>query len=404
MKQSKTAYSYSSRLELLDWDFKKESARSFLHDICWYPCRFIPVIPAQLIDTLSSPGDTVLDPFCGVGTTLIESLRLNRNAICSDLNPIAVFISKTKARVFSGQDIDLSKMKTVLGAITECVDKSEIPLLSSSHGESRLGKIELEEIPNYEELSQWFHEDTLKILGGIKKEIDSIEHELTSDVLKVIFLGILMGSTGHTGGKPYTYYADNVKPKDGLAFKNSFKLYSKKLMQFISEYEEEGPLSNNSRTWAVRKLDVRELATEITNPVDLIVTSPPYLDVADYTKGFRLAHLWFGDDEDEIKQSTMQEIGARWKRKKKGSHAQYLDDMTRSLCAMNAVLKPGGHMALVIGESRKYLDTVISELEEYLVDVAGLKVVLSKVREISNKSFKHPSGGVDMEKIIVLKK
>ena len=49
---------------------------------------------ANYILRFSEPGDIVLDPFCGSGVTIIESVRTHRKAIGFDINPIAVFITK----------------------------------------------------------------------------------------------------------------------------------------------------------------------------------------------------------------------------------------------------------------------------------------------------------------------
>jgi modification methylase len=51
-----------------------------MHDVCWYPARFVPAVPAHLIDAFSAPNDLICDPFCGSGTTLVEAALLGRKA------------------------------------------------------------------------------------------------------------------------------------------------------------------------------------------------------------------------------------------------------------------------------------------------------------------------------------
>ena len=51
-----------------------------------YHGNFIPQIPYQLISRYTRPGDVVLDPFCGSGTTLFECEKLGRKSICLDIN------------------------------------------------------------------------------------------------------------------------------------------------------------------------------------------------------------------------------------------------------------------------------------------------------------------------------
>ena len=46
------------------------------HDFYRYPARFSPIFAREAIKTFTRPGDFVLDPFCGGGTTLVEALSL----------------------------------------------------------------------------------------------------------------------------------------------------------------------------------------------------------------------------------------------------------------------------------------------------------------------------------------
>src|SRR5438034_5142665 len=80
----------------VDWDFARTRTNGLTHSIHPYPAKFIPQIPATLIEALSSPGETVGDIFCGSGTTLVEALRCGRNAIGIDANPLACLISDAK--------------------------------------------------------------------------------------------------------------------------------------------------------------------------------------------------------------------------------------------------------------------------------------------------------------------
>src|SRR5690349_19733980 len=84
------------KLNGIDWDFQGSLSNYGLHRIHWYPGTFIPQIPAYLIELFSQPDDTVLDPFCGVGTTLVESIRLGRRSIGIDVNAIGTLVATTK--------------------------------------------------------------------------------------------------------------------------------------------------------------------------------------------------------------------------------------------------------------------------------------------------------------------
>ncbi len=55
-----------------------------------HPARFIPQVPEKFIKLFSHEGETVLDPFCGSGTTNVVALRLNRSSIGIDVNERSV--------------------------------------------------------------------------------------------------------------------------------------------------------------------------------------------------------------------------------------------------------------------------------------------------------------------------
>lgn len=66
------------------------------HNFYRYPARFSPTFAATAIRYFSKPGEIVLDPYAGGGTTIVEALAAGRRAVGSDLNSLAVFITKVK--------------------------------------------------------------------------------------------------------------------------------------------------------------------------------------------------------------------------------------------------------------------------------------------------------------------
>lgn len=68
----------------------------YTHNYYRYPARFSPLFASTVIAEFSSPGDVVLDPFVGGGTTLVEAALAQRVAIGSDINSLATFVSRVK--------------------------------------------------------------------------------------------------------------------------------------------------------------------------------------------------------------------------------------------------------------------------------------------------------------------
>ena len=91
-------------LDKIDWSFQGCRTQYFTHTFHPYPARFIPQIPATFIKLFTEEGEIVLDPMCGCGTTLVEALLHNRNAIGNDLNPLAALISKGKTTLITEEE------------------------------------------------------------------------------------------------------------------------------------------------------------------------------------------------------------------------------------------------------------------------------------------------------------
>jgi DNA modification methylase len=390
-----------SHFKILDWDFSDEDSVMYIHNFCWYPSRFIPIIPAYLIQALSKPGETVFDPFCGSGTTLIEALKQNRNAIGIDLSPVGCFISNTKGKIVIGEHVDTKKieeLKDYIFQLSSHWDKLEAGLFLELKGEN---------IPNREINQKWYHSNTLKMLGHIFYFIEELLEGLTRDICRVFFISILMPSSGYQSKKPYGYYADNVIPKNDKIDKNALKMLYHKLNKFLKEYKT-SRIASADLQFSVINNDARYLSKYINNKVDLIVTSPPYLNVTDYTTGFRLAYLWYDflvKDFNEMENLKRKEIGARWRRKQRTRLNDYFNDMQNALAEMNKVLKESGYLCLVLGEPKKYFTQLRENIASYITENLHLEFIESFDRNISKKFFIHPEGGgVHNEGILIFRK
>jgi DNA methylase len=76
------------------------------HNFYRYPARFSPQFARAAIETFSNPGDTILDPFMGGGTSAVEALAAGRRFVGCDLNPLAAFITRVKTTPLSQGDAE----------------------------------------------------------------------------------------------------------------------------------------------------------------------------------------------------------------------------------------------------------------------------------------------------------
>ncbi|WP_445383622.1 DNA methyltransferase [Robiginitalea sp. IMCC43444] len=86
---------YSSNL--LEAINDTDRVSGYTHDFYNYPARFSPKFAREIIKNFTNPGDLVLDPFMGGGTTLTEAKLLGRNSVGFDISTLANFLSSVKA-------------------------------------------------------------------------------------------------------------------------------------------------------------------------------------------------------------------------------------------------------------------------------------------------------------------
>jgi hypothetical protein len=83
-----------------------EPVQGLTHGFYKYPARFSPVFARAAIETFTMPGDLVLDPHVGGGTSLVEALASGREAVGVDINPLAEFVVRVKCIIFSEAELD----------------------------------------------------------------------------------------------------------------------------------------------------------------------------------------------------------------------------------------------------------------------------------------------------------
>jgi hypothetical protein len=93
-------------LELLLSAHDTSPVAGHTHTYYRYPARFSPQFARSAISSFTDPGDIVLDPFMGGGTSMVEAQALGRQAIGLDINPLAVFVATAKTDVPSKRELE----------------------------------------------------------------------------------------------------------------------------------------------------------------------------------------------------------------------------------------------------------------------------------------------------------
>src|SRR5205809_6287259 len=83
-----------------------EPVAGLTHGFYKYPARFSPAFARASIAAFTEPGDVVLDPHVGGGTTLVEAIAAGRHAIGVDISELAEFVATVKTTVFTEVERD----------------------------------------------------------------------------------------------------------------------------------------------------------------------------------------------------------------------------------------------------------------------------------------------------------
>ena len=99
----------------IDWSFSDADTDFLTHSLHPYPAKFIPQIPSHCIRLLTAPGELVLDPFGGSGTTALEAIRLGRRALSVDANHVGTLIGQVKTcNLDAESEMDLRAIRSSL--------------------------------------------------------------------------------------------------------------------------------------------------------------------------------------------------------------------------------------------------------------------------------------------------
>lgn len=362
-----------SRINRIDWDFTGSQSDSVFSNIHWHPGRFMSQIPAALIGMFSEVGDTVLDPFAGSGTTIVEAQRLSRRSIGIDIGVISTLISQSKT-------ISLSAKK-ITKIINRLIFDATISIQSNSQNII---------IPDSVQSKKWYTSTVMKDLGRIWSLISSYENQ-DKVLAEVAFSSILLPVCREV--RHWGYVCDNTIPKSNYE-QDVLKSYVRVLDQLKEGYKERDLdlISQFGENFIIQKSDVingncLEILKNLTDgSIDLVLTSPPYYGVVDYVKSQRLSMEWLGHN---IEQSRLLEIGARSKRHRKKGYNQYLDEINLVVNDLRRVVKSDGILIFIIGQSASR-KSVLGEIREILT-LNNFNTDIDLNRKVSAQRRQNPS-------------
>ncbi|PIN89622.1 hypothetical protein COU60_03360 [Candidatus Pacearchaeota archaeon CG10_big_fil_rev_8_21_14_0_10_34_76] len=253
------------------WAFEDSSRKDTpyaSHGYHRYPAKFIPQLARRCILENSNEGDLVIDTFCGCGTTIVESLIYGRKGIGTDINPVAVLISKTKITPIEPDKLNKAKEK-----LFDLIENEE----------------EIKDREFNERIIYWFPDKKIRLtLFKILKNIKSLRGEELINFFLCGFSQILKNCSIWLAKSNKPTRDFNKKQQDPIKtfkrqinsmIRGNLELYNLTLGKLIKENK-------------IVLSDARKIPTA-DNSVKMVVTSPPYVTSYEYADLHQLTALWF---------------------------------------------------------------------------------------------------------------
>ncbi len=346
-------------------------------------------------------GCTVLDPFCGAGTTLVVAMLEGRNGLGIEVNPFLAFASRTKTRT----DYDLPSLRHE----TEMLLTAARSVLKRVDDDAGCSAVLSEQLPDMPRLERWIARKVACKVIALRRCIEEHVSPHNRDV-PVLALASILRSVSNMKLSPHAFGSREVKHDAPV-----LPMFESKLRKMLDDIEwlmwmqthaacntldmcdgYDGRDGAGIGYTRVVEADVREagvladMAGVVGSllPAQLAITSPPYLNNLDYTMQTRLELFFLGfiRDMEELKAlrkrmmvsdakamyrdvldwqrvedvqsirrvagSIDERLGGRgWGWDYGRMTRQYFGGLLRAMEAVRSMLAPGAHFVMILGES-----------------------------------------------------
>lgn len=338
-----------------------------MHTMCSYHGMFPPKLAHYFIHRFSQPGDLVLDPFGGRGTTTLQARVENRRTIGNDLSPLAYVLSRAKAAPPNWHSLNSTVNDLEKAYRRDTIDldvHSDIAMLYHPNTLAQL--VYLRNHLFRRSMSRWSRTDFM-IAGAVAGILHGAHRsDGTSQYLSISMPNTFSMAPG---------YVEKFIREHGLKKidQNVFDCLRDKLARLYLD-------SVTGPSGTVTNKDAGSLlggASVDAGSVDLLLTSPPYLNVVNYGTSNWIRLWWLGLDEvARDAGSGRHKLNAKLDHRH--SYASYVEFMKRTLVGTRRVLKRSGVAVFVIGDvtapggpSRP----LAQEVWEEIGDMTGLRLL-----------------------------
>ncbi len=320
----------ADRFKEIDWSFHA-SVPDSVHNVHPYPAKFIPEIPAAALELAPREGH-ILDPFCGIGTTLIESVRAGRDALGIDLNPIATMVAEAKLSGWT--EADARELPHHKQALLDAARRSDSCSLERAR----------DSIPR---VDHWFGAVSQAALAGASAYIAALDPIDPWRIrLATALSSIVVRVSRQESDTRYAAIAKDISLESIVASLGRAVDLIVSAASTLATQVQDGATAQTITADAT-KLD--ELVPPAT--VGAAIFSPPYPNAYEYWLYHKYRMYWLGFDPLKVRAG---EIGARpfYSGSGKLTEDDFSAQMGEVFRGLDSVLLPDGIVLMILGDSR----------------------------------------------------
>lgn len=351
-----SAVNPGTSLEALNLNWREHELREILrtkhvHRLHPYLGKYIPQIVEVFLRKYFLAGQTVLDPFCGSGTTLVQANELGINAIGFDVSAFNVLLTRAKTAIY-----DLNKLSFEVHDILAKV-RSQTQQQPSLCQPSPASTPVTDTDDPY--LQAWFTPQSLRELLNYRWFVEEGDYEY-KDLLRII-----LSRAARSARIAPHYELDFPKTPQTLpywCFKHSrtcvptngaFKFLDRYSLDSLRRVKEYSQLQTPAMV-CVRHADSRYADVP---QIDGVITSPPYVGLIDYHEQHTYAYRLLGlPDERE------NEIGAAVEGAAQAAREKYQRLIASVFRKAVLAMPSGGRLIVVAGDKRHLYPQIAQEI------------------------------------------
>jgi len=346
--------SFDPELSWAEHELPERLRTKHVHRLHPYLGKFVPQLVERFLERHFRPGQRIVDPFAGSGTTLVECTTFGANSIGVDVSAFNVLLSTVKTGRYEADAVERDLVRVLQAAEDDAGEPGGVP-------------------PS-EYLRTWYHSDALDQLLRYRTAVCGAEHV---DVARVVLSRAARSArlTTHfeldfprapqTGPYQCRKHSRVCAPTADAA-----KFLRRYTLDTIRRVREYAGLRADVRA-EVLHADAR--CADYGVRLDGLITSPPYPGRIDYHEQHRYAFELLGLDERRA-----DEIGAPWRGTGRAAIDAYVADMTAVFANARRFLAPGAPVVLVVDDSRELFGAILGG--------AGLQVREQRLRHVNRRT------------------